>query len=148
MKLRSIILSIVLILPSLVWGQVGSLSDLMEKYSSRDGAEFKQVKGVALWVLKKNVPDNALDDVEKLDVLMIDSKEHPATLSSLKVDMETLLATTGAELLKSESEDGKHVSIYESDGDMVIFMDMGDNAMLMSAEGDFAAALEAVRGGK
>ncbi len=117
---KQIIATICALLLSSVWGQAheiqttqaqyGSVKELVEAYSNREGVDYVDAPKAVIWMIKAKSPKGTMDGVKKLYLLNFDGATE--SYSSFRAEALELFEQLGIECVEEERSKETSMEIY------------------------------------
>lgn len=141
MKIKHLLLTLLLLIPTLLAAQPRSVSALMEKYSTRKDVEYVKANKAILWMVKASAPKGSMEGVKELEILSFKGGDKSHAYREFRNDAEKLFHTLDAKCVSKErTEKGVAEAFVESKRPVTQYMmfvhdDSGDTIfMLMRGE--------------
>ncbi len=102
MKIKHLLLTLLLLAPTLLLAQPQTTKTLMERYSTRSDVEYVKANKAILWMVKASAPKGSMEGVKELEILNFKGGNETKAYRDFRHDAEALFASLDAKCVSKE----------------------------------------------
>ncbi len=116
MKIKHLLLTLLLLTPTLLLAQPKSAAALVERYSTRNDVEYVKANKTILWMVKASAPKGSMEGVKELEILNFKGGDTSPAYREFRRDAEALFASLGVTCASKEKTEKGLTEVFVEPG--------------------------------